>query len=254
VSRYYEAIKLIEPDDELENYREDAAAPVRKAAVGSAVVPMPLVRGVTTAVARTEEIQHLCERLAPIAVVDKSMRLAISGCRPGDGASTISAGLALDLSQRLGLRTMLIDAHLRYPSLHRLFAGSGSGTHELVLDGALQIRTTGWSRLELASCCLVGGDEDRDEVLSQFENLLGNYPAVVVDLGVTRLDSRMLPLVRPTDPILLVTRYGQTKRQELASAAAGLRAANRALAGVIFNAAANPVANTTKKLSKQETE
>src|ERR1700730_7063430 len=83
--------------------------------------------------------------------------------------------------------------------------------------------------------------QNRDEVL------LGNYPAVVVDLGVTWLDSGMSPLIRPTDPILLVARYGQTKRQELASAAAGLRAANRALAGVIFNAAANPVASTTKK-------
>jgi hypothetical protein len=68
--------------------------------------------------------------------------------------------------------------------------------------------------------------QNRDEVL------LGNYPAVVVDLGVTWLDSGMSPLIRPTDPILLVARYGQTKRQELASAAAGLRAANRALAGV----------------------
>jgi len=48
-----------------------------------------------------------------------------------------------------------------------------------------------------------------------------------------------------------VARYGQTKRKELESATAGLRAANRALAGVIFNAAANPVANTMKKLSKQ---
>src|SRR5260370_30767311 len=163
---------------------------------------MPLVRGVTTAVARTEEIQHLCERLAPIAVVDESMRLAISGCRPGDGASTISAGLALDLSQRLGLRTMLIDAHLRHPSLHRLFAGSGSGTHELVLDGALQIRTTGWSRLELASCCLIRGDEEPDEALSQFENLLGNYHAQDLDLGVTRLPRRVLALSPPTDTIL----------------------------------------------------
>ncbi len=47
--------------------------------------------------------------------------MLVTGCRPGDGASTIAMGLALDLSQRLGLRTLLVDAHLRRPGLHKMF-------------------------------------------------------------------------------------------------------------------------------------
>jgi Mrp family chromosome partitioning ATPase len=65
------------------------------------------------------------------------------------------------------------------------------------------------------------------------------------------LDTRMLLLARPADPILLVARYGHTRRQELATTTAALRAANRAVAGVVFNAAANPVANTLRKLSRR---
>jgi len=58
----------------------------------------------------------------------------------------------------------------------------------------------------------------------------------VIDLGVARLDPRMVPLMRPADPILLVVRYGQTERKELATSAAALRAADRSVAGVIMNA------------------
>jgi Mrp family chromosome partitioning ATPase len=251
VSSHYEAIRRIARGSE--KYHPDPGTALDETVVdgSTTVVPLPAVHGAASAVARAEGIRQLCERLAPLAVVDNSMRLLVSGCRPGDGTSTIAAALALDLSQRLSLRTMLVDAHLRHPTLHRLFARPGSRTQELILDGALQIRSTGRPRLELVSCCLTGSDEERRQVLAQFEDLLGSCPAVVVDLGVARLDSRMLPLARPTDPILLTVRYGQTKRQELATTAAALRAANRAVAGVVLNAATNPVAQTMGKINKQ---
>jgi len=70
----------------------------------------------------------------------------------------------------------------------------------------------------------------------------------VIDLGVTRLDARMLPLARSTDPILLIVRYGSTERQELATTVSALRAANRAVAGVILNATVDPVAKSIRRL------
>jgi len=52
-----------------------------------------------------------------------------------------------------------------------------------------------------------------------------------------RLDARTLPLARVNDPIILVVRRGLTKRAELSTTSAALRAANRVVAGVIFNGA-----------------
>jgi Mrp family chromosome partitioning ATPase len=279
VSSYYEAMRRIAPADprerefaderEIEQRRDadvrlsdahgaeaqedepvQAPAETRPRAT-TAIVPLPTVQGMPITVARAEAVQRLAERLAPLAVLDNSMRLLVSGCRPGDGASTLASAFALDLSQRLSVRTLLIDAHIRHPSLHRLFTLPDYKPPELVLNGALQIRSSGWPRLELASCCMGGGDNERRELLEQFENVLAHYSAVVVDLGVVRLDTRMLPLARPTDPILLVARYGHTRRQELATTAAALRAANRAVAGVILNAATSPVASTLRKLTKR---
>jgi Mrp family chromosome partitioning ATPase len=262
VSSYYEALKRIptraeqpqgrrDTTDEASDSRSDVRTETRVRST-SAIVPLPTVEGLPISVARAEALQRLTERLAPLAMTDGSMRLLISGCRPADGVSTLASAFAIDLSQRLLLRTLLVDAHMRHPSLHRIFALPESRQPELVLDGAVQLRSSGWPRLELANCYLDDSDKERYEVLERFGNVLSHYSAVVVDLGVIRLDTRMLPLARPADPILLVARYGHTRKQELATTAAALRAANRAVAGVILNAATSPVAKTLRKLTKHE--
>jgi len=61
-----------------------------------------------------------------------------------------------------------------------------------------------------------------------------------------------LPLMRPTDPILLVVRYGQTERKELATAAAALRAADRTVAGVILNARPSRLRNSSSEYPHHE--
>jgi Mrp family chromosome partitioning ATPase len=191
---------------------------------------------VPAALAGHGAIRQLCERIAPRSIVERGCRIAISGCRAGDGASSIAAAFALDLSQRLSVRTLLVDANLRAPNLHCVISAGSRQNGELTLDGSLQLRPTGYPRLTLLTTCLEEDDLERDLVIAELETVLRSFPAVVIDLGVTRLDPRMLPLVRPSDPIMLVVRYGQTQRQELATTTAALRSADRTVAGVILNA------------------
>ena len=251
MSKYYEA--LTRPQSPPQPYqvedRDRDDIPVLSGNNGAAhsLVPLPTLEHVPAAVARASAIRNLTERLAPLAVLERSTRLLVTGCRPGDGASTVATAIAIDISQRLGLRTMLVDAHLRHPTLHRLFQHPGRRTPELVLDGALQIRATEWPRLELVTCCLSNPDSQR-QLFDEFETLLATYPAVIIDLGVTRLDARMLPLARPADPILMVVRQGHTERRELATTASALRTASRSPAGVILNDATDPVAKPLRRL------
>ena len=199
-------------------------------------LPKPIEHDLPTMLARQDAIRQLSERMAPTAAVEKSCRVAISGCRPRDGASSVAAALALDLSQRLSMRTILVDANLQSPSLHGVISPSDRTATQITLDGSLQLRTTGWPRLTLATCCMQGDDLQREAVIAELSAVLSTFPAAVIDLGVARLDPRMLPLMRPTDPILLVIRYGQTERKELETTAAALRGADRTVAGVIMNA------------------
>ena len=78
-------------------------------------------------------------------------------------------------------------------------------------------------------------------MLDDLDGLLRRFPIAVIDLGVIRLEPRMLALARPADPILIVTRYQHTDRQELLTTAGVLRATNHTVSGVILNGYKSPV-------------
>ena len=246
MGKYYQAIRLGAPDKAtLRRASTTPAAPTRdlhmmvpQLSDSGALVPRPVFPDMPGTIAKVPALRNLSERVAPQAAVDNSMRLLVSGCAAGEGTSTIAAALAIDLSQRLNMRTLIVDANLRSPTLHRVFEGPGRTGSPLVLNGALQIQATSWPRLDLASCCVDGDDAERIAAMQELEALIGAYPATIVDLGVVRLDARTLPLARINDPIILVVRRGLTKRTELSTTSAALRAANREVAGVIFNGAA----------------
>ena len=210
-------------------------APSTRPGGTSALLKLPVSPSMPASMARGYALQRICEELSPLAVIDNNLRLLVTGCRPGDGASTVAAALALDLSQRLLLRTLLIDANSRRPTLHTILVRSNSEVGELALDGPMQIRSTGWQHLDLATCFFGSTDNERREVVARCDEVSRQYAAVVVDLGVVRLDARMLPLARETDPIVLIVRHGHTRRQELATTVTALRAARRSIAGAILN-------------------
>ena len=131
MSKYHEAINrsLVEQASQVRlalDYDGNTSNGSMPDGVGQ-LVPLPIVEDAPGRVARSKAIRRLAEQLAPLAVIDNSVRLLISGCRPGDGATTVASALAIDLSQRLGLRTICVDAHLRHPNLHRTFVAPGSG-------------------------------------------------------------------------------------------------------------------------------
>jgi Mrp family chromosome partitioning ATPase len=202
-----------------------------------ALAPIPVLAQASTPfeAARTRSLQFLNERVAPLAGVGQNVRLLVTGCRPGDGASTVAMGLALDLSQRMGLRTLLVDAHLRKPELHKMFPPAPSKSPTLLLGDQFVVRASGVPRLELASCLPMTAGAMRPGDVQGYEALLDSFALAVVDLGVVRLDGRLLALARPTDPIIVVTRYGSTERDELATTVAALKAASRSVGGAIIN-------------------
>jgi Mrp family chromosome partitioning ATPase len=181
---------------------------------------------------------RLSEQLAALATGEEPVRLLVSGCRPGDGASTIAAALALDLSQRLAMRTVLVEGHLRHPALRNLLARSAPMPADLTSAMSLTAQRTAWPRLELISRPPV---EPSKQVLDDLNGLLRRFSIAVIDLGVVRLEPRMLALARPADPVLIVTRYQHTRREELLTTVGILRASNHTAGGVVLNGNKSPV-------------
>jgi Mrp family chromosome partitioning ATPase len=248
MGKYYQALQRLKVEPEF-------AAPVavgRPAAANRpevkwAVVPSALPERIPSGVLQAKALRSISERIAPLAVLEASTRLVVAACNHGDGASTVAAALALDISQRLQLRTLLIDAHLRRPALHLFFNINTIARHPELADQNLQVQATGLGNLDLMSFMPVANGPCQ-EASGEVEKYSSAYQAVIVDLGVPRLDPRMLALARPDDPIVLVVRYGHTDRAHLGTTASALRAANRSMAGVIINDKTGPTGKFLRRL------
>lgn len=240
MGKYLRALERIHLEEDSPSKSEQVhrgAFPLRSASsVSGASVPAAPPWLGTKGVFEAAALRSITERLAPLATVGDSMRLLIAGCKAGDGASTVAAALAIDLSERLSLRTLLFDGHLRRPTLDRMFAGLSQQSVAVLIDGVVQVRQTRWPRLYVASCVDRSDEIDAARFRADLERLSTRYEAVVVDIGVPRLEPRAVALARVNDPILLVVRYGQTERCHLETTTSALQAAGRSIAGVVFNA------------------
>lgn len=210
----------------------DTEAVAQVALAPARVTPLPALQSVPAELAREGAIGRLSEQLAALTAVQESVRILISGCRAGDGASTLAAGIAIDISQRLGLATVLVDAHLRHPTLHHLMLRSQAGAASGAVGPPAKPRSTDWPRLDLTS---VASAPEPARLGAEFSELLRSYPVAIIDLGVVRLDPSVLSFTRPGDPTLLCVRYGHTRRSELFTSVRVLNAAQRPVTGVIFN-------------------
>jgi Mrp family chromosome partitioning ATPase len=250
MSKFFEAMERrrqqsASEKEEIPYAKLSAVEPIATPAAIVSVAPMAPVIG---KIARSRGIQRISERIAAVAMAGDDARLLISGCRPCDGATTIATALALDLSQRLSLRSLFLDAHLRHSSGFRMLLGSNSATSDLLQVGQVQSRTTTWSRLDVARCRPPQDSGERKTLLEEVQGVTSNYAVTIVDLGVLRLDSRMLSLSRPSDPALLIVRQGKTEKSDLAATAGSFAAANRPIAGVILNAYESPIPDLISRL------
>jgi len=233
MSKFFEALQR----EAASSPRKSDQTPVPVRPVKLALVPT--VQTVPAELARDEGLFHLTEQLSAIASVSEATRMFVAGCDPGDGASSVAVALALDLSQRLGLSTALVDAHLQHPGLQNFFPRNDSGA------GVSSLRPAGIPRLDLVLNTL---GQSADQLMQEVEGILPRYRAAVVDLGVVRLDPSLLRMIRPADLVLLVARYGHTERRHLVATARAFAAANHPAVGVIFNAVKNPIPNWIRRI------
>ncbi len=199
--------------------------------------------------ARSAQVQSITERIAPLAVTEGPVRLAVVGCSPGDGASSVAAAIAADLGGRLKVATLLVDANLLRPGLGRIFDHSlGPVLEPMNLDNAAwQARS---SQSGIACLSFRGAERNLARAVDDFRKVASSFAATLIDLGVVRLDARMLCLVEPKEPVILVVRADRTRREHLASTCAALRAADRPPLGVILNRATTRKRNNRWRITR----
>ncbi len=194
--------------------------------------------------AAAENFRTLRTSLALLAPPMERRTFLFTSAVPGEGKSFCAANYAIALAQQ-GLRTLLIDADMRLPSLDRLFF-HGQPPHAGVADVLLQrvplaeaVRPAQQPKLFL----LTAGHRPK-----QPAELLGNpsftemlrsaaleYDRVVVDTAPINAVSDTLLLVRSVQAVVLVIHAARTPRKAVARAQQKLVEAGAPLAGLVLN-------------------
>jgi Mrp family chromosome partitioning ATPase len=197
---------------------------------------------VPPALARLRGIRRITESFGGVASVSGGARLAITGCAAGDGCSSVAAAIALDLTQRLNVRTLLVDGNICRPRIVKMFANQKTPILALearigveLQSAGIVVRSSNWAKLEVATVSPVPGKSEPAS-LEELNDIVGTFPAAVIDLGAVRLDPRTLPLVRPDDPVLLVVRCGHTERSDLVATINLFSNIGRPVRGIVLNA------------------
>lgn len=209
--------------------------------------------------------KHLLEQLSdpaePILEAFRSLRTSLhlsarkqgkhcflfAGAQPGDGKSFCSTGYALTLA-RQGVRTLLIDADLRAPSLEETFLKNRNlpGLTE-VLEGSMQldeaIVPTSIPNLDLLPAGNLRTDASelltRKGIQATLENARQRYDCLILDSAPVQSVSDSLLLAQAVDSVLLVVRYACTPKKAALRAIQLFEDQGTPVVGIVINNA-NP--------------
>ncbi|MFI1076052.1 polysaccharide biosynthesis tyrosine autokinase [Streptomyces puniciscabiei] len=191
--------------------------------------------------ARAEAFRKLRANLQFAQVDDRPKVLVVTSPVPGEGKTTTSVNLALALADA-GMRTCLIDADLRRPSVADTFglvaeAGLTSvligqaGVEDVLQQacGKLTVLTSGPlppNPTELLSC---------GRMAELLRELADTYDVVVVDSAPLLPVADTVGLAPLADGVLLVVRASKTGRDQIRNAAESLSRIGVRVLGAVFS-------------------
>lgn len=140
----------------------------------------------------------------------------VTGCQPGDGASTIAANLATTAASR-GRRVLVVDCNLRRPSLHGLFGVPNTAGLSTVLSGRVEPQEViAATRVRGVSVLPSGPSASQDWSLVDSEAmrdllrvLATHFDLVVLDAASMAEGADAVSLAPHTGGALLVIRRGR---------------------------------------------
>ena len=203
--------------------------------------PIPVAKKPRTAAA--EAFRKLRTNFAFLGVDRMGLCCAITSPLAADGKSTVTANLAIALTQA-GQRVVIVDADLRRPSIHKLFGlNQRIGTTTVLLDHAHLHDAIQHLDRDLPDVLVAGQLPPNPSALlasrrmqELVTELRATYEVVLIDCPP------VLPVTDPmvvshfTDGILLVARGGSTTRDQAQAAKAACLKAGAKILGSVLNA------------------
>ncbi len=222
MGRFYQALQRMNPDMAIPaGQLQIEAGSNPSIATG---IPVPALAPAYSDLAREASVRQVSEQLLAMRGPDGA-RLIVTGCQPEDGASSIAGALAVDLAERLGAKTLLVDARPRHLSPNTVPASAAARP-----AGGVPLFGT-----------LSGAGADPAHFAARIERASKDYPVCVIDAGAIRLEPALLGAIDREAPVLIVARYGHTERRHLLATMRAVRASGHRTIGIVFNAVRSPL-------------
>lgn len=202
----------------------------------------PLIVRTNGRSSRSEAFRSLRTNLQFIGVDRQPKSLVVTSGLPSEGKSSTSANLAITLAEA-GWRVILVDADLRRPRIPTYLGIEGSvGLTDVLIDRARLldvIQTWGQPGLSVLPSGQIPpnpsellGSHGMRQVLAQ---LTESYDMVIIDAPPLLPVTDAATLAAISDGVLLIARYGKTRREHIERAAELLSSINARVVGTVLN-------------------
>jgi capsular exopolysaccharide synthesis family protein len=171
--------------------------------------------------------------------------IAVTSPGPREGKSTVCANLGVALAQ-VNANTLVVDANLRSPVVHRVFGvANGRGLADVLsgdsfLQEALHESMPGLTVIPAGASSLHPADLVDPRRFADFLHRAGQrFEYVLVDTPPLESASEALVLAAQADGVLLVFDAQNTRKEAVEQAARGLQASGSRVLGTVMNNAKN---------------
>ncbi len=204
---------------------------------------LPLVSLMSPDHPATEAYRTLRTNVTFVNAEQQQLQLiVVTSPGPGEGKSTTAANLAITLAQQ-GSRTLLVDADLRRPLVHRAFSLVQEPGLTDVLVGTAQLREAIRPNVVPKLDVLPAGalPPNPSELLGSEamhrlqEQLRAQYEIIIFDSPPTLAVTDATVLGAASDAVILVVRAGETEEVAAQRALQQLRRVQARVAGTVLN-------------------
>jgi len=204
---------------------------------------LPLVSLASADDPSSEAYRALRTNVTFVNAEERALRLvAVTSPGPGEGKSTTAANLAITLAQQ-GSRTLLVDADLRRPLVHRAFNLVQEPGLTDILVGTATLREAARPNVVPNLDVLPAGalPPNPSELLGSatmhrlLDQLRAEYETVVFDSPPILAVTDATVLGASTDAVILVLRAGETEETAAQGAVDQLRRVHARVAGAVLN-------------------
>lgn len=194
----------------------------------------------------TNEIADQLDKLTHHVLINVSKKnriLSIVSSSPGEGSSTVAVSFALNLAAIYKTKTLLIDANLRKPILHRKFrVKREQGLTDLALkkiDFEIALKKTAIAKLFLITAGITITNPNQIFETLNISDLLNRqteqFDYIILDCPAVNSYPEATIIASQSDGVILVVQAHKTPREIVISAQTKLSNAKAHILGVVFN-------------------